>query len=165
MTDSIDSDIIIIRHKKENRKKCSLRHIEQKKDPHILFYTYPNDFVAKKVDIPPQGMLLHIQGNVLEQGQRGPIILLDGTWRYSEKMYKMVPELHSLCTFSLPSEWRTAYPRRQEDCVDPSRGLASIEALFIACFITGRCTRGLLDGYYWKDQFLEINKSLISTYT
>jgi pre-rRNA-processing protein TSR3 len=55
---------------------------------------------------------------------------------------------------SLPSHYKTAYPRRQLDCPDPERGLASIEALYAAYSILGRSTDGLLDRYHWKEEFL-----------
>jgi pre-rRNA-processing protein TSR3 len=63
---------------------------------------------------------------------------------------------------SLPKEFQTAYPRRQNDCPDPKRGLASIEAIFIAYLKMGRKTDGLLDNYYWKESFLTCNRLLIS---
>jgi pre-rRNA-processing protein TSR3 len=59
---------------------------------------------------------------------------------------------------SLPDMFVTAYPRRQCDCPDQLRGLASVEALYVAYFITGRNTDGLLDNYHWKELFLEKNR-------
>ena len=48
-------------------------------------------------------------------------------------------------------------PRKQTECTDPERGLASVEALFIAYHILGYETEGLLDHYYWKKEFLRLN--------
>jgi pre-rRNA-processing protein TSR3 len=39
------------------------------------------------------------------------------------------------------------------------KGLASIEALYIAYFILGYDTMGLLDQYHWAELFLEKNQS------
>jgi pre-rRNA-processing protein TSR3 len=78
------------------------------------------------------------------------LFLIDGTWRYAEKMAKSLPPSY-ICR-SLP-HIRTAYPRRQLDCPDPERGLASVEALYLAYSILGRSTEGLLDNYHWKDEF------------
>lgn len=157
-------DIIILRHRKENLKKCSLRHVEQNESHRFLFYTYPDDCIKKRLQLPQKSGLLHIGGKELDSSMKDPLVLLDGTWRYSDVMYTMVPEIRALPLYSLPSDWRTAYPRRQEDCVDPTRGLASIEALYIACLMTGRSTIGLLDGYYWRETFLKVNEKLIKKY-
>lgn len=60
-------------------------------------------------------------------------------------------------TRSLPTHFKTAYPRRQEDCPNPEAGLASIEALYITYYILGRSTEILLDNYYWKKEFIGLN--------
>ena len=153
----------IVRHRKENVKKCSLRYIEQETD-RFRFFTYPTDCLSLEFDLPTECFLLHIDGEELKSSETEPLVLLDGTWRYSEVMYRMIPSVQRLPKRSLPSGWRTAYPRRQPDCSDPTRGLASLEALYIAFLITGRKTDDLLNGYYWKERFLEINNNLIKKY-
>ena len=153
--------IIIIRHKKENLKKCSLRPLELNEPGRCIFYRYPLD---ENVHLPNNGFVLHMSGEVLTKEVKGSLILLDATWRYAEVMYRMCSGLRGLPVYTLPSGWVSAYPRRQEDCTDPSRGLASIEALYIASLVTGRETGGLLDGYYWKEEFLEKNKKIIKEY-
>jgi len=40
---------------------------------------------------------------------------------------------------------------------DPTNGLASIEALYVAYHILGRPTEGLLDHYRWANEFLDSN--------
>lgn len=141
---------LIFRHRKENLKKCSLRGLEDRED--LQFWTYPLK------ELPPvEGyLLLALNAPPLtrEDKSRG-LLLLDGTWRYAAKMQERLAlplELRSL-----PAGCVTAYPRRQEDCQDPLRGLASVEALFVAYSVLGRETAGLLDGYYWKELFLEKN--------
>lgn len=145
---------IVYRHRRENLKKCSLRGLEKRKD--FLFFSYPNQ------ELPDlQGyILLDIEGAPLtrEDRERG-LLVLDGTWRYAETMKKQVlGRFGSLERRSIPSHYLTAYPRRQEDCMDPTRGLASVEALYIALRILERGIDGLLDGYYWKEPFLQVNK-------
>lgn len=144
---------IVIRHKKENLKKCSLRGLENR--PDFLFFTHTrhtlpplNGYLLLAVDAPPLSK---------EDAPYG-IILLDATWRYAPKMRICLPP--DLPCRSLPSVIQTAYPRRQTDCPDPQRGLASIEALYAAFHLLGRDTSGLLDRYYWKDAFLEKNPFL-----
>lgn len=143
---------IIIRHRKENLKKCSLRGLESRDDLH--FFRYPTDplppvegYMMLALDAPPLTAADHECG----------LLLIDGTWRHAERMTAWVEGKASLMKRSLPAECRTAYPRRQEDCPDPERGLASVEALYLAYTLLGRHTEGLLDHYYWRDEFLRIN--------
>jgi pre-rRNA-processing protein TSR3 len=56
---------------------------------------------------------------------------------------------------SLPGDISTAYPRKQTLCEDSDRGLASIEALYLAHKILELPYEHLLDNYHWRDLFLE----------
>lgn len=140
---------VIWRHRRENLKKCSLRGLESR--PDFQFFSYPNCFLPEL----PGYILLAIDGEPLTSADanRG-ILVLDATWRHAEKMLTHVNRMEGIVRRSIPDHFRTAYPRRQEDCVDPSRGLASVEAIYVAYQILGRNTSGLLDNYYWKDEFL-----------
>lgn len=143
---------IVIRHKLENLKKCSLRGLENRSD--FKFYKYPYE------EIPPlSGYIVLTLGAppLTEQDEQHGLLLLDATWRYAEKMFKPFKDQKEYLYRSLPSHYRTAYPRRQADCPDPTRGLASVEALFLSYKILRRDTTGLLDLYYWRENFLKIN--------
>lgn len=145
-------DCVIIRHKKENLKKCSLRGLEKRDG--IVWYTHPQCSATSFAGC----LLLDIEGEDLsKQDGAAPLILLDATWRYASKMKEGISALQGVPRRRIPDGWKTAYPRKQTSCVDPERGLASIEALFVAFFLTGRSTEGLLDHYYWKDEFLKKN--------
>lgn len=145
---------VILRHRKENLKKCSLRGLESRED--FTFYTYPNTelpilsgYITLSLDAPP----------LTAEDNANGLLILDGTWRYADKMFKYVETTQHLEKRSIPPEWRTVYPRKQDDCPSPERGLASVEAIYAAYTILGRDTSGLLDTYFWKDQFLELNHS------
>lgn len=141
---------IILRHRRENLKKCSLRGLE--KHPDLRFYTYPVDTLP---DLS-QYLLLKVGAPPLSAEDRDlGLFLIDGTWRLAQIMEKQLP--CQLEARSLPSHYKTAYPRRQSDCPDPEKGLASVEALFIAHQILGKSTEHLLDHYYWTDLFLHKN--------
>ena len=148
---------IIIRHTRENLKKCSLRGLEGL--PEYLFYTYP-DCAQGKQELPSleNYLLLDVEGQPLtpDDKEKG-LILVDATWRLAEKMMRCTDSLAEVPRRSIPPGFKTAYPRRQDDCPDPTAGLASIEALYIAFFLSGRSTLGLLDSYYWKEQFFGQN--------
>jgi len=137
---------IILRHRRENLKKCSLRGLESRND--MVFLTYPTSALP---DLKGYCVLsLNAPELTLEDAHLG-LFLIDGTWRYAEKMAKSLTRPFT-CR-SLPAHVRTAYPRRQLDCPDPERGLASVEALYLAYTILGRNTEGILDHYHWKNQF------------
>lgn len=147
----------ILRHRRENLKKCSLSGLEDRKD--IEFFTYPT---SKLPDLS-QHILLVMEGAselTCDDGKMG-LFILDSTWRYLDKMVKFVEEKGELQKRTLPPIFKTAYPRRQEDCIDPERGLSSVEALYIAYSILNRERDGLLNHYYWKEQFLQINANLL----
>lgn len=140
---------LILRHKRENLKKCSLRGLEGRSD--CLFLTYPlaklpnlDQYCILTLDAPPLSR---------DDASRG-LFLIDGTWRYAQVMAKIIPSGGKQIYRSLPPDLKTAYPRRQLDCPDPARGLASIEALYAAYAILGRPATGLLDHYHWKEEFL-----------
>jgi len=81
--------------------------------------------------------------------------VLDGTWRLAQKME---PFYETLPVRTLPT-WQTAYPRVSKVFDDPTGGLATIEAIFAAHTILEKDTTGLLDEYYWAEQFLELNRN------
>jgi len=145
---------IVWRHKKENLKKCSLRGLESR--PDFRFFVFPT------TDLPDltNYILLTIEAPSLSENDcdKG-LLVLDATWRYAKKMHLRAEQHPGLVYRSIPAHYRTAYPRRQEDCPDPERGLASIEAIYAAYQLMGRNTDGLLDTYYWKDIFLQKNGS------
>jgi pre-rRNA-processing protein TSR3 len=145
---------IIVRHRRENRKKCSLTPLETRDD--CLFFNYPqavlpdlSSHIVLKIDAPPLS---------IEDARYG-LLILDGTWRLAAAMEKSLPQ--NAIARSLPGNFRTAYPRRQTECPDPNAGLASIEALYIAYWVLQRPTEGLLDAYYWKNLFFERNPRLL----
>lgn len=147
----------VLRHRKENLKKCSLRGLEIRED--FRFETYPlapsiaefpdlSHYILLDINAPPLG----------EEDNALGLFIIDATWRYAGLMAKqMEPLTKSMTKRSIPACYRTAYPRRQTDCPFPECGLASIEAIYVAYYILKRDVSGLLDHYYWKESFLKIN--------
>jgi pre-rRNA-processing protein TSR3 len=139
---------IIVRHPRENPRKCSVMALHGR--PDVAFYSYPT------TELPPlEGYIrLAADGPELSSADRDSgILLLDGSWRLSNKM---VTHHSSVPPRSLHG-WKTAYPRVSKLGTDPDNGLASIEALYIAYHLLGRPTDGLLDHYHWANQFLQLN--------
>lgn len=140
----------ILRHRKERISKCSLRGLESRVD--MRFFTYP---LKDPIPSLTRHIVLTLDAPVLskEDGDKG-IFLIDGTWRYAEKMLASLPIPYE--KRSLPPA-KTAYPRKQTGCSNPKRGLASIEALYLAYVLLGRETEGLLDSYLFREEFLRRN--------
>jgi pre-rRNA-processing protein TSR3 len=139
---------IIVRHPKENPKKCSVLPLRERAD--VVFLRYPVERMP-----PLDGYVrLAAEGPALSDVDREcGILLLDGSWRWADAMtadFSHVPP-RSL------NGYRTAYPRVSKRGTDPGNGLASIEALFLAYHILGRPTDGLLDAYHWAADFLARN--------
>lgn len=144
----------IIRHRRENLKKCSLRGLENE----FQFFRYPIDLLPDVTGV----VLLTMEGPILsERDCRQTLLLIDGTWKLAQKIEKQLKG--NFIPRALPSHIQTAYPRRQTDCPDPESGLASVEALYIAHCILGRPVKNLLDQYLWKDLFLKKNEDLIKS--
>lgn len=146
MTSRANKITLLMRHRRENLKKCSLFGLEGRSDLHFL--TYPKDpwpdlssYLLLKVGAP----------TLTFADKEWGILILDGTWRLASLMERQCPPIE---TRSLPWQFCTAYPRRQTECPDPQKGLASVEALYLAHWILGRSVKGLLDRYFWKKKFL-----------
>ncbi len=139
--------VIVVRHPKERIAKCSLRHLHGRQD--VEFHRATRGF---RIDATGM-LLLAVDAPELSPADAGPpLLLLDSTWRHLPALVARVDgqPIHR----SLPAWARTAYPRVSKVFDDPSRGLASVEALYLARRILGDDDRTLLDGYHWKDEFL-----------
>jgi len=147
---------VILRHRLENLKKCSLRGLEQRKD--FSFFSYPQ---ATLPDLSGYVMLALGAPPLTRADAEHGLFLLDATWRYAGKMSQFVDRHITMEKRSIPEGFRTAYPRRQSDCPMPEAGLASIEALYVAYVVLGKDVTGLLDAYHWKEEFLAINRHLL----
>ncbi|WP_459556616.1 ribosome biogenesis domain-containing protein [Lacunimicrobium album] len=141
-------ETIIVVHPNERRSKCSVEPLRGKEG--FTFWTYPH----KQPEQLTGYVRLGIGGELIspEDATKG-LVVLDGTWRWAEKMEQQYQELPIR---SLPN-WVTAYPRVSKVYADPQGGLATVEAIYAAYVGLGRNVDGMLDSYYWKEKFLELN--------
>jgi len=140
---------VIVRHPKENPRKCSILPLRGRED--ILWLQYPvtqrpalDGYIRLAADGPPL---------TLADKDKG-ILLLDGSWRWAGAMTRAFADVPPR---SLQG-YHTAYPRVSKLGTDPDNGLASVEALYLAYHILQRPTAGLLDAYRWAEQFLRLNR-------
>ena len=139
---------IIVVHPREKRSKCSVEPLRGRPDFH--FETFPN-----QVTLPLNGYIrLGMGGPELSAKDSGAgLLVLDGTWKLAARME---PFYCDVPVRTLPSV-KTAYPRISRYGSDPDGGLATVEAVYAALRIMNRPTDGLLDEYYWKQDFLDQN--------
>lgn len=137
----------IIRHPKERRSKCTLEPLRDRED--LLFLRAVAGF---RFDATGYTLLAVDAPELSPADAERPLLLLDSTWR-------LLPQLMDALDGtpvprSLPVNTVTAYPRKSKLSADPTRGLASVEALYLARRLLGDDDPSLLAFYYWRDTFL-----------
>ena len=143
---------ILVVHPKERIRKCTVAALRGREG--FVFWKYPNrgpESLAGYVRLGIGGPLLS------EDDAESGLLVLDGTWRWAEKMEA---DFADLPVRSLPA-WETAYPRSSKVFEDPAGGLATIEAIYAAYTQLGRETDSLLDHYLWAEEFLAKNRERI----
>lgn len=142
---------IIVVHPKERRSKCSVQPLRETEG--FIFWKYPN----RGPESLEGYVRLGFGGPVIgPDDANAGLLILDGTWRWTETMEE---DYAGLPVRSLP-ELETAYPRVSKTYDDPHGGLATIEALYAAYHLMGRDTTGLLDEYHWREEFLDRNREV-----
>jgi pre-rRNA-processing protein TSR3 len=139
---------VIIRHPRENPRKCSVLPLKGR--PGLIFLNYPASHrpsLAGYVRLAAEGPQLSAADAV------HGLLVLDGSWRWAEVMNR---DFADVPPRSLSGYW-TAYPRVSKRGTDPTNGLATVEALFIAHHLLSRPTSGLLAHYRWREEFLREN--------
>lgn len=140
-------EIVIIRHPRERKSKCSLEPLRGRPDLTFLqarpgWQFDASGFIQLAVDAP-----------VLSAADAGKdLLLLDSTWRLLPQVEACVGG--STVKRSLPADVLTAFPRKSKVFSDPENGLASVEALYLALAMMGNRDESLLAHYHWKDEFL-----------
>ena len=151
---------VIVRDGRENPKKCTIVPLHGR--PDLIFLSYPANFqTPSRTDfksVPPIDLNGYVRlapdGPELSSADAGSgLLLLDGSWRRAEAMIRTYQHIQPRSL----TGYRTAYPRASKKGTDPSNGLATVEALFLAYHILRRPTAGLLDHYRWAEEFLRLN--------
>ena len=120
-------------------------------------------------DLPPLtgDFLLHPDGAPLVRvaGAAGDVRVaaIDCNWSRLAPILRRVPgTLPPLAR--IPDGFVTAYPRRNKQDRDPPKGLATIEALFLAAAFRGIWDETLFDQYYFKAAFLAQNTATFAAF-
>jgi pre-rRNA-processing protein TSR3 len=139
---------VIVRHPKENPRKCSVLPLRGR--PDVVFLDYP---VRKRPDLTGYVRLAADGPELTSADAAAGILLLDGSWRWAGAMTRAFADVPARSLHG----YRTAYPRASKQGTDPANGLASVEALVVAYHVLGRPVEGLLDHFHWADEFLRLN--------
>ncbi len=93
---------IIVRHPKENPKKCSVLPLKGRAD--ISFVNYP-----VKTPLPLEGYIrLAAEGPALSLDDRNcGVLLLDGSWRWAEAMTKAFEQVPARALYGAPDRLST----------------------------------------------------------
>ena len=143
--------IVILRDPRESAKKCSLIPLKERADVEFLRFERGREF-----DVGEAVLLAH-DAPALSPGDRGkPLFVLDSSWSHLPELRRAVKG--APLPRSIPAGFVTAYPRKSKLYEDPSSGLASIEALFLATVVLGEPDLSLLKDYYWRAEFLKKNE-------
>ena len=140
---------VVIRHPKENRQKCSLRHLHERDD--FEFFNATDGFSFDATGYT----LLEIDAPTMSESDADrPILLLDSTWHLLPKIRAKI--YGDFVARSIPMSIKTAYPRVSKMHNDPN-GLATIEALYAALKFAGRLDTSVIKEYPFAQHFLKIN--------
>lgn len=145
----------------ERPQKCTILPLEGRAD--FKIYRFER---GKLISPLSADLLLHIDGESLDQMDLAGVqslAFVDCHWRRCSGIIKQI-QIPLPRLAKIPSGFRTAYPRRNKDNNDPSDGLATIEAVFIAAAFCGRRDETLLERYHWRREFLDLNKEVFAQF-
>jgi pre-rRNA-processing protein TSR3 len=143
----------------ERPSKCTVAGLTHRQD--FAFKVVGQDQLTTPLR---SDVLLHTEGPSIDQTELfqsklcQSIAVIDCNWKRVDEIMALVPEPipPKVC---IPEGFITAYPRRNKEGSDPSQGLATIEAIFIAAALMGTTDYSLLKEYYFGADFLRINKN------
>ena len=148
-------DVLILRDPRESVKKCSLTPLRGLSGLRFVDYHRDRRIAAgERVLLHPDGELLTSADGAL------PLMLIDCAWRRVPQLLRTVEG--TLHRRRLP-ELTTAYPRKSRVFEDPAQGLASVEALYAASVLMGEPHPEWLDGYRWRERFLQLNSDRLAS--
>lgn len=147
---------IIIDHG-ETANKCTITPLRDRSD--FRFFPVFGENPLGPLSAP---ILLHPDGQCLTRFDRTtPIPALasiDCVWRRLPKILSRLSWVNTPAVLAkIPDGFVTAYPRVGKPSTEPSGGLATVEAIFLAAALLGNWDVSLLSRYYFARVFVERN--------
>ncbi len=147
----------VVIEKSETPNKCTIAPLSNRHDFKLIEIKGPGVFGPLKANV-----LLHHEGKCLtsfadSKNAIQGIAAIDCVWRrldqHMTRLTGVLPELARI-----PEGFVTAYPRKSFHDLDPTDGLATIEAIFIASAMLGNWDVSLLSEYYFGSEFIKLNE-------
>jgi len=140
----------------ETPNKCTIAPLAYRTDFHLI------PAKGKKVLAPlKSSLLLHHQGDcltALAESCAKPVGIasIDCVWRRLDTLLNRIEGPVPILG-RIPEGFQTAYPRSSRKNTDPTGGLATIEAIFVAAAVFGNWDVSLLSEYYFGREFVLLN--------
>ncbi|HYC54351.1 MAG TPA: methyltransferase [Candidatus Binatia bacterium] len=145
----------------EKPAKCSILPLAYRADVRIVRFDR-----RRTLPTLTGSLLLHPDGMPLNEiavtdAETTVLCAIDCNWRRLAPIIARLdaPQARHV---RIPDGFRTAYPRRNKQDLDPASGLATVEALFVAAAFLGVWDETLLDEYPMRGEFLRINAAQFS---
>lgn len=143
----------------ETPNKCTIAPLSDRPD----FHLFPV-FGEGKLGPLSAPILLHHEGVCLSSLSRhakpvAALASIDCVWRRLPRILGRIQWANQTPVLArIPTGFKTAYPRVGQPNRDPTGGLATIEAIFIAAAFFGRWDPTLLSKYYFAHRFIRFNE-------
>ncbi len=151
--------MLILRDGRESARKCSLTPLRGRAAIQFLSYSRERRVpCAGRILLDPTAPPLEARDRAALESRSQPasvgLLLLDCAWRRVGALRAVLDG--EVVPRALPP-LTSAYPRQSRLFSDPAQGLASVEALVAALWLLGDRRLDLLDGYHWRDEFIQRN--------
>ncbi|MFT3711309.1 MAG: tRNA-uridine aminocarboxypropyltransferase [Archangium sp.] len=125
------TEVIVVRHERESWKSTGTARIAALAMPNLKFVEYREDAQPALTELPSVTSGAHLLfpgegAGPLTQGVTR-LIVLDGTWRQTRKMFGKLPMLHSVPKVALPPAGEAKVMRLRESSFEEGR--STIEAI------------------------------------
>lgn len=142
----------------ETANKCTIAPVSQR--PDFRIFRVQETLALGPLSAP---ILLHHQGECITElkkslGEVQGIASIDCVWHRLDGLINRIAGVKPAFA-RIPDGFETVYPRHNRHGKDPSKGLATIEAIFIGAALIGRWDVSLLSKYYFAEKFLQVNQT------
>lgn len=148
----------------ETANKCTIAPLSYRSDFSIR--RFPRGMPIPRLQ---SAVLLHMDGVGMDQMSPDSLggkslSAVDCVWRRLDPIMNWLEKPLPILA-RIPEGFVTAYPRKSAlPELDPSGGLATIEALFIGAAFMGHWDLSILQEYFFADRFLQLNREAFRHY-
>lgn len=146
--------VVVLKDYHENEKKCSILPLKGRPEFEFVDFKEFDSYDFSGLT------MLHPEGEPIDKlGKETKLLIVDSNWTKARRKYTRL-EKFNLKKIRIDG-FQTAYPWKK---YAPPNTLCSIEALFVARLLAGIYDPEIMNHYYYKDKFLELNKEKIAKF-